>query len=134
MNVPEFLDIRKEPGRSIFLSAVIIVVGLASFGLGRLSAQYEAVPSQTSVRLVEESDAGATGEVEETGSSVGGPGTSVATAIAGGVVASKSGTKYHAPWCSGAKSIKESNRIWFATTAEARAAGYEPASNCKGLE
>ncbi len=51
----------------------------------------------------------------------------------GGYVASKNGTKYHFPWCGSAKQIKEENKIWFKTKAEAEAAGYTPASNCKGI-
>lgn len=50
------------------------------------------------------------------------------------VVASKKGATYHLPWCSGAKSIKEDNRITFESPAAAKAAGYRPAGNCKGLE
>ena len=50
------------------------------------------------------------------------------------VVASKSGTKYHYPWCPGAKQISEKNKISFSSIEEARAKGYTPASNCKGLK
>ena len=46
-------------------------------------------------------------------------------------VASKSGTKYHAMNCSGSKTIKETNKIYFATEDEAQAAGYTRAANCK---
>ncbi|HEY0907968.1 MAG TPA: Ada metal-binding domain-containing protein [Candidatus Paceibacterota bacterium] len=49
-------------------------------------------------------------------------------------VASKSGTKYHLPSCSSAKSISEANKVWFATKEEAEKAGYSPAGNCKGLQ
>ncbi len=48
-------------------------------------------------------------------------------------VGSKNGTKYHLPTCSGAKNIKEENRIWFGSREEAEAKGYQPASNCKGI-
>lgn len=48
-------------------------------------------------------------------------------------VASKNGTKYHLPTCSGAKRIKEENKIWFESKQEAEKAGYEPAKNCKGI-
>lgn len=48
-------------------------------------------------------------------------------------VASKNGTKYHLPTCPGAKRIKEENKIWFDSKAEAEQAGYEPAKNCKGI-
>ena len=46
-------------------------------------------------------------------------------------VASKSGTKYHALTCPGAKQIKESNKIFFAAETDAEAAGYTRAANCK---
>lgn len=46
------------------------------------------------------------------------------------VVVSKNSDKYHFTWCSGAKRIKESNKIWFADEAAAQAAGYTKAGNC----
>ena len=49
------------------------------------------------------------------------------------IVASKKGSKYHLEDCSGAKRIKEENKIWFNSEKEARKAGYEPAANCPGL-
>ncbi len=49
-------------------------------------------------------------------------------------VASKSGTKYHALHCSGSKTIKETNKIFFATEREAQAAGYTRSANCKFSE
>ncbi len=52
----------------------------------------------------------------------------------GEVVVSKNGSKYHYPWCSGAKRMNESNKVWFKTIAEAKSAGYEPAKNCNGLK
>lgn len=48
-------------------------------------------------------------------------------------VASKNGTKYYLPTCSGAKRISDKNKVWFDTAAAATAAGYGPAANCKGL-
>lgn len=48
-------------------------------------------------------------------------------------MASKNGTKYYLPTCGTAKRIKEENRVWFATKAEAEAAGFTPAANCPGL-
>lgn len=52
----------------------------------------------------------------------------------GQVVGSKNGTKYHFPWCAGAKQISEKNLITFNSIEEARAKGYTPAANCKGLK
>jgi hypothetical protein len=48
-------------------------------------------------------------------------------------VASKNGTAYHLPTCTGAKQIKEENKIWFASKEDAELAGYKPAKNCKGI-
>jgi hypothetical protein len=59
-----------------------------------------------------------------------GPG---AQSSGGQYVASKTGTKYYLPWCGTAKRIKDDNKVWFATKAEAEAAGYTPAKNCKGI-
>jgi hypothetical protein len=49
------------------------------------------------------------------------------------IVVSKKGKKYHYVWCTGAQSISPKNRRYFATTKDARDAGYTPASNCPGL-
>ena len=113
----------------VFVVLVIVFVGLSSFGLGRLSAldgkkfevqilepkQHAAVVSAVS-GLKEISPLS---EIENLG---------------GEYVASKKGTKYHFPWCGGAARIAEENKVWFATKEEARAAGYTPAGNCKGLD
>lgn len=56
-----------------------------------------------------------------------------ATSPGGQYVASKSGSKYHLPWCPGAKQMKEENKIYFSSKEEAEAAGYAPAANCKGI-
>jgi len=48
-------------------------------------------------------------------------------------VGSKNSNKYHLPWCSGARRIAEHNKVWFSSKAEAEAAGYTPAGNCKGI-
>jgi hypothetical protein len=45
--------------------------------------------------------------------------------------ASKTGTKYYPAGCAGANRIKETNKIWFATEDEAKLAGYSKATSCK---
>ncbi len=97
-----------------YLPLVVIFVGIAAFALGALSTQNAQGSAITQV---------ATPLVATKPLSIGGL-----------YVASKSGSKYHYPWCSGARSIAEHNTIWFKSTEEARAAGYTPAKNCKGLE
>lgn len=113
----EQLVILEKP--DFFIAALLVLVAFASFGLGRLS-KIQITHSPLKIEQVAQTAAvgEAIGEVKS----------------AGMYVASKNGTKYHFPWCSGAKSISEANKIWFDSVEEARAAGYTPASNCKGLK
>ncbi|PIT91510.1 hypothetical protein COU17_00030 [Candidatus Kaiserbacteria bacterium CG10_big_fil_rev_8_21_14_0_10_49_17] len=108
----------------LLLILAIILVGTAGFGLGRLSV----LETATEPVWIEYPE-GYSGEDILSASAARAP------EIAGGeVVASKNGSKYHYPWCSGAKRIAEKNLITFSSITEARAAGYEPAANCKGLQ
>ena len=114
--------------KDIVLSVLIILVGLGSFCFGRLSVSEAQKPSIT---LEYQAPVGAPlaafEDLQKTVSVVNeGPGSSGGT-----VVGSKNGTKYHLPWCSGAKRIKEENKIWFASIQEAEKAGYTKAGNCK---
>lgn len=96
------------------LFALVLLVGLGSFGLGRLSALYEAKPligiSQASAAAI-----------------------SPILAPGGQFVASRTGEVYYYPWCAGALKIKPENQRWFATETAAQKAGYRAAKNCKGL-
>lgn len=121
-------------GRDAFLILVMFFTGLIGFGLGylaALNAQKTPVVMRNSVISIYE-------PIKEKVSVLGQkmPENGDFTVQTGekAYVASKSGAKYHYPWCSGAQSIKEENKIWFSSIEEARAAGYEPAGNCKGLK
>jgi hypothetical protein len=48
----------------------------------------------------------------------------------GPYVASKNGTKYYLATCSGAKRIKDENKIYFSTIEAAESRGLGPAKNC----
>lgn len=93
---------------------LLFLVAIGSFGLGRLSL-LEATRPAVSVASVE-MDA-----------------KTIVIATGGLIVASKSGTAYHFPWCGGASQIKPENRIWFADEEAAQKAGYAPSKSCKGL-
>lgn len=115
------------------LTILIICVSLSSFWLGRISAQEKAenIPKTQSATVV---TGGSNTGSNDTGKAENGvTETKSETPVEGGYVASRSGTKYHLPWCGSAKQIKEENKIWFATKEEAEKAGYTPASNCKGI-
>jgi len=132
----------------LFYGVLILLVGVASFGLGRMSVGKETIPTsmvqilepvdieKTSVMDIRTADTevqhikNAKSQINQESVSV----AAVANSITGKevskesttqfYVASKSGTKYHLASCPGAKQIKPDNRIEFATSEEARAAGY----------
>jgi len=100
--------------QEILFVALLVLVAILSFALGRISASSGVSSTPVSVIRAPEAD--------------------VRPIYLGGeVVGSRTGKKYHFPWCPGAQSMSEKNKVWFDTIADARAAGYTPAGNCKGL-
>ncbi|MDO8555401.1 MAG: hypothetical protein Q7R75_02450, partial [bacterium] len=104
-------------------------VALIAFGLGRLSAVLE---KKTPIKIETQASlfASQNGQLNNIKNEQNITSTSD---VDGLLVASKTGVKYHFPWCSGALRIKEENKVWFKSREEAEKAGYTPASNCKGL-
>lgn len=123
----------EETGLSIkndlFIIILIFLVGLTSFGLGKISTfERKKIPisilnKQTSMYASVAESIKTTGGQENT-----------KTQEKGIVVASKSGKKYYYPWCSGVDRIKEENKVWFNSIEEAKARGLTPASGCIGLK
>lgn len=118
MNIAELREnIKTSLDRSLrewSLFAILFLIALASFGLGRLSVFEDVRPA---VSLKEA------------------PGEALPKALyVGGLIeASRSGSVYYYPWCDGALKIPEQNRIWFADEVTAQKAGLTPAKVCKGL-
>jgi hypothetical protein len=96
------------------LLALVLLVGIMSFGLGRFSA-FEDVKPPVSITL-------AGGEAKPQSMYMGGL-----------YVASRTGSVYYYPWCSGASNIAPQNQRWFKSPQEAQNAGYKPSKACKGL-
>jgi len=100
-----------------FFVAIIILIGFLCFGLGRLSKIEEMRPpievENETASLIDASPLSASAEAY--------------------FIASKNGTKYYFPWCSGAQKISPANLVKFATREEAEKAGLTKASNCAGL-
>ncbi len=124
----------------LFLAVLLTLVALSAFALGRYSA--------TEVGWGRAGGAAVSMTYTETGPSTASPTATLPTppatsptpaspqraaATKGPYVASRSGTRYHHESCAGAKQIKEENKLFFTTTAEAAAAGYTPAANCSIL-
>lgn len=124
--LPKITDFCKENLKDLFLALIIFLTALISFGLGRLSKLEE---NKTPLIIHQPAT-----PVVSANTAINEPTDAQTTNQKGEVVASKNGTKYHFPWCAGAQSIKEENKIKFASVEEARKAGYAPASNCKGLK
>ncbi len=109
----------------LFLVLAIILVGLVSFGLGRLSVGtslsgdliIDSVPIETKKIISAIQDEPA---VVQQGS--------------GEIIGNKNSKIYHRSDCSGAKMMSESNKVFFASIIAAKQAGYRPAGNCPGLE
>ena len=109
--VPKSIHFRKFFDAAL-IPTIVILVGLIAFGLGRLSALQEQK-----------------GELKIYTSGEG----SVLGTSTDAYIASKGGTKYYLPTCSGAQRIKEENKIWFPSAEVARSVGFAPATNCPGL-
>lgn len=119
------------------LLLILVLVGFAAFGLGRISAKQtsrETVTVYGSNGAPIEQSPVAPQASREAISGVSEQAAAIESGVTTGeVVGSKNSTKYHLPWCSGAKRISETNKIVFKTVAEAEAAGYTPAANCPGI-
>ena len=132
MNIAEYF--RKSKNKlddltksELYTIALIILIGFAGFGLGRLSL-IEDNREQVRIEFPEYLSASVLNAQKTL------DGSNTATTAQGLLVASKNGSKYHYPWCGGGKRISEKNKIWFDSVEDARKAGYTPAGNCKGLE
>ena len=101
-------------GADVALFLIIMLVGVGSFGLGRLSVTSEENGGITMSQA---------------------PTSSAPTPLPPGglFVASRNGSVYYYLWCGGAKNINPSNLVWFSSEEKAKAAGLKPAANCKGL-
>lgn|SRR3990167_8739233 len=118
--------------RDVLVVVALILSSSAGFGLGYLAGQGAGQGSGVTIQVVPPSDT--TLEVTPQPAAAAAAGEGAGTRVlVGKYVASKNGTKYYLPNCSGAKRISETNKVWFATAAVAVAEGYTPAANCPGL-
>lgn len=108
---------------------VVVLVGLGSFGLGRLSvsniADNSGIGLENTNTYVVKGEIGKSTQVESSIENI------ASTIKEKRYLASKNGKLYYAVGCSGAKRIAEKNIVWFATSTEAEKAGYSPSSSCK---
>lgn len=130
--------------RDIYVVLLIVLASAVSFGLGRMSVrdsrepiaiEYDPQIAQAGLLVPAGQNVPMYAAASATGTDKSNLTASVGSAVSpqagtGKYVASKKGTKYYAVSCSGAKNLVESNKVWFATAADAEKAGYTKSSSC----
>ncbi|MBI5138423.1 MAG: hypothetical protein HZA95_01330 [Candidatus Vogelbacteria bacterium] len=142
--IPEEEDIIKysaaekvEEGKGkyhdFFYVAVVLLVAVLGFGLGRLS-KIESSKTPITIEYPEDSPETAQNSpktVQDDHNRELARSSNYSSSSP--IVASKNGTKYYFTWCSGASRITAKNRVYFSTATSAETAGFSKASNCPGL-
>jgi hypothetical protein len=118
---------------SFYYGALIVLVAVCSFGLGKISNTAFISPTMPPAEAITSHQAQVSFSQEKTPIKPILEEKTVPASDPNSFVASKNGTKYHRATCPGAKQIKEENKIYFGTQDEAQAAGYTKAANCNGL-
>lgn len=140
MNVPPLWNkikaiFNSQAGYDIALALIVILVGFVSFFLGRLSVLSEDKTAVV-VSLPPDAIATSTPQIMPANAYTGALELTKVRATAeanygGAFLASKNGTKYYPAGCSAANRIKEGNRVWFKTEADAQARGLTRSTSCK---
>lgn len=121
--------IDSEKGKDILIVFIVILVGAGSFELGRLSKSSGGSSSGIKIEYPTGNPGNLSASVVQTGNNLKLP--TPENTVGKAFFASSRGTKYYSLGCSAGKSIKQENRIYFATREEAMSAGYELSSSCK---
>lgn len=126
MSIPNFIHkIKSKTGldkATLLYLAVVVLVGVSSFGLGRISTEEKNVDSKD---IVIEDSVSIDNNTETDFSRE----TDLSTEKR--YVASKNGKMYYSLGCSGAKRIKPENEVWFETREDAEKSGFVFSPTCK---
>lgn len=104
---------------------IIVVVGISSFGLGRISID-NGSSENNSIDITEAKNLSK--NQDENDSEIL---TTQIQSTEKRYVASKNGKMYYSIGCSGAKRIKKENEVWFSSKIDAEKSGYVLSSTCK---
>ncbi len=115
--------IESEQGKDILIVLIVILVGLGSFELGRLSKSGQSGGIKIEYPETSNQAANVVSATSALEKSTG--------QKSGNFFASSRGKKYYPLGCSAGTSLKEENKIWFDTREVAEAAGYELSSSCQ---
>ena len=136
--------LKSEKASAIGIALIVILVGTGSYAMGKSSQGGKSCIEITSPQIVQTGEtsvksvitpsvlpASQTASVSTIPSNPSAKNnTSSVSSNDALIVASNRGTKYYYTWCSGAKQLKEENKIYFKTEADAEARGLELAKNC----
>ena len=115
----------KQYNRDIFLGGCMLLVAVLGYNVGQIRALSKSPVSFSQNAVVY--------QTEPSAEKITAKAAKVQTVPKDPrvVVSKNSKSKvYHHTWCSGAKRIKEENKIWFDTSTAAEAADYSLAGNC----
>ncbi len=116
--------VASDGGKDILTVAIMALVGLGSFGLGRLSKnipndglriEYDGETIKNEATVLEALKSPEIGQIKAPGA----------------FFASSKGSKYYSLGCSAGKTIKLENRVYFDTREQAESAGYELSASCR---
>lgn len=119
--------IESERGKDILTVMIVILVGLGSFELGRLSKEN----SSSGIKIEYTNQAGNQGATVISATEFANTQTTQNSNSGKNFFASNRGSKYYPVGCSAGKTIIQENRVYFATGEEAQAAGYTLSSSCR---
>lgn len=130
--IKQFMESQK--GKDILTVIIVVLVGLGSFELGRLSK--ENGNSGIKIKYPDQQKASAFSVIKSSSSLLQNTQISsdaIQTSNLNGknFFASNRGSKYYTLGCSAGKTIKQENRVYFATGEEAQRAGYTLSSSCQ---
>ena len=133
MSINDFTDkIKGKIGldvNTLVCLCIMVLVGFASFGLGRLSMLNNV--DKSNFKLENESTSLVKEEIGNSILAEKDNALDPSLTKKRMYVASKNGKLYYSLGCSGAKRISTKNEIWFATSSEAEKAGFTLSASCK---
>ncbi len=125
----KFLTFVKQYQEPIYLGLCIILVGVIGYNIGRINTLSRGAPQAAEADIFQTQNKGTAPTSNKTSSKM--MAAPVVHTDMRVLASKKSKSKlYHFTWCSGAKSIKEENKLWFDTAEAAQIAGYTLAGNC----
>lgn len=122
VKIKDFFNTKR--GADLAVGVLLILAMIVSFLLGRLSKDAKNA-------IIIEPSGGKTNQIEPVAYTIDNVKEQAIKSGIDSIVASKRGSKYYFIWCSGAKTLSETNKIYFDSETSAQNAGYSLATNCK---